>query len=32
MKGKPKDLAERLAIEQALEARGLLRRQKGRGC
>lgn len=32
MKGKPKDLAERLAIEQALEARGLLRREKGRGC
>jgi transposase InsO family protein len=32
MKGKPKDLAERLAIEQALEARGLLRRKKGRGC
>lgn len=32
MKGKPKDLAERLAIEQALEARGLLRHTKGRGC
>jgi hypothetical protein len=32
MKGKPKDLAERLAIEQALEARGLLRRESGRGC
>lgn len=32
MKGKPKDLAERLAIEQALEARGLLRRENGRGC
>jgi hypothetical protein len=32
MRGKPKDLAERLAIEQALEARGLLRREKGRGC
>jgi transposase InsO family protein len=32
MKGKPKDLAERLAIEQALQARGLLRRDKGRGC
>lgn len=32
MKAKPKDLAERLAIEQALEARGLLRREKARGC
>jgi hypothetical protein len=32
MKGKPKDLAERLAIEQALIARGLLRREQRRGC
>ena len=32
MNGKPKDLAERLAIEQALEARGFLRRNTGRGC
>jgi hypothetical protein len=31
-RGKPADLAERLAIEQALEARGLLRQQVGGWC
>ena len=31
-RGKPADLAERLAIEQALESRGYLRRQIGGWC
>jgi hypothetical protein len=31
-RGQPADLAERLAIEQALEARGYLRRQRGGWC
>jgi hypothetical protein len=31
-RGKPADLAERLAIEQALESRGLLRQQPGGWC
>jgi hypothetical protein len=32
LKGKPRDLPERLAIEHTLERRGLLRRQKGGWC
>lgn len=31
-RGKPADLAQRLAIEQALEARGYLRRERGGWC
>ena len=31
-RGKPADLAERLAIEQALETRGYLRQQPGGWC